>query len=76
MGDSEKPEMFGRSCRPREAKVRTYELDEDITLISNYTTQHRQNYFYCGNSIFVNFFRTPQIYGGSVPRSFFRIVTI
>lgn len=33
MGDSEKPEMFGRSCRPREANVRTYQLDKDITLI-------------------------------------------
>lgn len=33
MGDSEKPEMFGRSCRPREAKVRTYQLDKDIALI-------------------------------------------
>lgn len=37
MAGSEKPEMFGRSCRPREAKIRTYQLDKDIALILNYT---------------------------------------
>lgn len=59
MGGSEKPEMFRRSCRPRKAKIRTYQLDEDTALIYKkiiiYNTTPSKLFIFDGVQFFVDF---------------------